>query len=191
MKSLLTLLLLLPALAFAQIDPDPDGIGIYFDSEATVTTATAASGETVSAYLIATGMSQTGNIYLWDAFVWTDFEGQDTPYITGTCINAFNTAMNMPGSPGYHFTALAYGGPGLPAEPITILAELSIHVEDSTLPVNLFVGDEAEYWMSGEPPYHVLTPSSGSGEAPVAIINGGAPVATTARALADVKALYR
>ncbi len=59
--------LFFPALGNGQADSGPDGIGVYFDLEATVVSTTAVAGEYVPAYLIATNLSQTGDLAFWNS----------------------------------------------------------------------------------------------------------------------------
>ncbi len=191
MKKITLFLLLFPLTAMAQIDTHPDGIGIYFDTEATTVVTTAETGDYVQAYLIGTNMSQSGNLYVWESSVWTSYEGYNAPYIIGTLPNGYNTAMNMPGSPGYSFVALVYGGEPFPAGQITLLANLSIFIEDASVPVGLFVSSSSNYSLSGYGPEYPLYPASGSSTLPVAVINGEAPVATKSLTMDSMKALFR
>ncbi len=177
--------------AWSQIDPNPDGIGIYFDTDATSVVTTAQTGDFVQAYLIGTNMSHLGNLYVWESYVWTSYVGQQSPYIHGEPYNAFNTAMNMPGTPGWSFVALVYPEPPLPVQEITLLASLTIFIEDASVPVGLFVSSYSNYSFSGYGPEYPMYPSSGSSTLPVAMVNGETPVASETSTLESVKALYR
>ncbi len=67
------MMIAIASVAFAQIDPDPDGIGLYFDMEATeVCMATAAPFESITAYLLATNITEESGISGWEMEVLVD-----------------------------------------------------------------------------------------------------------------------
>ena len=67
------MMIAIASVAFAQIDPDPDGIGLYFDMEATeVCMATAAPFESITAYLLATNITEESGISGWEMEVLID-----------------------------------------------------------------------------------------------------------------------
>ncbi len=112
------LILLLPVLAFAQIDSGPDGLGIYFDEGATVVSSTAVTGDVVEAYLIATNLTQSGDVGLWAAGMcpWGDAEIYGTPTHGG-----FNYGMNMPGDSCWSCITFSFDTP-MPVGNIVILS---------------------------------------------------------------------
>lgn len=186
LRTILLLTILSVPLASAQVDPDPDGIGIYFDLEASVVAATATTGEVVQAFLIGTNLSQAGNIDYWE----TRLCPGPGAAIYGSPRGSFNYATNMPGDPCWSCVAL-YSEPPLPAQVVTILADLEIEILDGTASIDLFVLGEDRYRMDGAATEFPLYPSSGSAEMPVAVINGDVPVDVEEGAWGQVKAMYR
>ena len=73
-KAILTLMLLsLATVAFAQVDPAENGIGLYFDMDATeVCLTTAAPFTPISAYLLATNITEESGISGWEMEVLID-----------------------------------------------------------------------------------------------------------------------
>ncbi len=114
MKKLTALLtifaLLTAATAFAQ-DNDPDGIGVYFDLDGLVTCHyTAAPFEQVTAYLLATNVSDATGISGWEAVVsvggapvapaWTLAAGLDVdPSDTGFQVGIGVAPAALPSAP--------------------------------------------------------------------------------------------
>jgi hypothetical protein len=187
---------LMGANAAAQLDPDPDGIGVYFDLAATEVATAAAEGEFVHAYLIATNISQPGAVVFWEALVAPNIDASpDDPaswagYVYGSPVDSYNYAMNMPGDPRWH--CIAMPDPPLPVAPLTLLAHLTIQVVSAAYPIALYVTGSPYYSVVGtDGPYHALYPSSGAADAPVAVINGLAPIATDEGSWSRLKASYR
>jgi len=180
------------ASATAQVDPDPDGIGVYFDPAATLVAAQAFVGEIVPAYLVLTRPSQSGTLALWEAHVGpVGFNAT----VHGTAVAAFNMAQNMPGSAGVSFACgMDEPYPGL--QTVMVLAELEIAVLGGG-PVGVAVGGvsyDVPYYRPDDfyhGPDTELFPASGSTSAPVAVVNGAAPVGNELRSWGQVKALYR
>ncbi len=188
-------ILLLPVLAIPQTDPDPNGIGIYFDTDATVVSTTAAAWETVQAYLIATNISQSGEITWWHGHVYPEFDPMGPPdgiaWVSGDPTNGgFNYSMNMPGMGDWSCLASSFTTPLL-IQPITVLANLTIQVFDDTLPIRLFAS--CQFWNGewAEETGIPLYPSSGSDSLPMATINGDAPVAVDCLEWSSIKTMYR
>ena len=184
------MVLLWPFAAMAQIDTGPDGLGIYFDTDATVVSTTAAAGDFVEAYLIATNLTQSGEIGLWAAGMCPDGWSAD---IDGTPTHGgFNYSMNMPGDPCW--SCLTFGfDPPLPVGNIVILATLNIQVYEDLEPIYLNLRSEGCYYQTfdGGDEEFPFYPSSGSSDLPVATINGVAPVAVENLELDSIKAMYR
>jgi hypothetical protein len=183
---ILALLLTVGSSAWAQLDPDPDGLGVYFDQAANLVTTTAESGQNVTAYLIGTHLSLPGDLGYWQARLcpWGPAE------IHGNPVNSYNYNMNMPGDPCWSCYAMAMD-PAVPAQDITILAELQIMLWEGGDPVLIFIQDEAAYGIFGSGEETGFRPSSGSWDLPVATINGPAPVAAVSRTWDSLKTLYR
>jgi len=179
------------SMASAQIDPSPDGIGIYFDEDATVVVTNATIAEPVTAYLIATNLSQVGTLALWEAHL----HSPGAASIQGTALNAFNMASNMPGGEDYSFACAVYQ-PFPDLQPIMVLATLEITVWEEGS-IGLHVNNYSGNW----PLYRVddmyngqdnpLYQSSGSPDLPVAILNGETPVANETQSWDRVKSLYQ
>jgi hypothetical protein len=74
MKKLVTLaLLLVAASAFAApTDPAVDGIGIYFDTNGTSNCSTASAYTNVTAYVLATNISESSGVSGWEAEITTN-----------------------------------------------------------------------------------------------------------------------
>lgn len=185
LAALSSCLLMAPA-ANGQVDPDPDGIGIYFDTAATVVVTTASAGEVVTAYLIGTRLSQSGEIDYWG----TRLCPVGGAAIGGAPRGSYNYATNMPGDPCWSCVALE-PDPALLAGEITILADLQIEVWDTLIPIGLHVSGNNRYSLAGSPVEHALYPSSGASDLPVAMINGEAPVAVETGSWSRIKAIYR
>lgn len=185
LAALFSSLLMAPA-ANGQVDPDPDGIGIYFDTSASVVATTASVGDIVTAYLIGTRLSQSGEIDYWE----TRLCPVGGATIGGTPRGSYNYASNMPGDPCWSCIALG-PDPALLAGEITILADLQIEVWDTLIPIGLYVSGEDRYRLAGSPVEHALYASSGDSDLPVAVINGEAPVAVETGSWSRIKAIYR
>jgi hypothetical protein len=183
---LLTLTMAAGATAPAQLDPGPDGLGVYFDLDATQVAAEAGEAQTVPAYLVATGLTLSGDVTYWSARLcpWGAAE------IQGTCRNSHNYSMNMPGDACWSGTAFAFE-PSFPAQDITVLADLQITVWWDEDPVLIFIQAGPEYQTSTADHLFPLNPSSGAWDLPVAVINGPAPVAGRTATWGGLKALYR
>lgn len=183
------IILLLPVLASAQIDSGSDGIGIYFDTDATVVSTTAVTGDTVEAYLIATNLTQTGDIGIWSAGM---CPGSGLVQIYGTPTHGgFNYSMNMPGDSCWSCLAFSFDTP-LPVGNIVILANLEIEIYDDLEPVNIYLHADCSYGtFDGGDEEFPLYVSSGSSVLPVATINGVAPVGVESFEWDSIKAMYR
>lgn len=183
---LLAWLLPLGAPASAQLDPGPDGLGVYFDLEATQVAAEAQAAQTVPAYLVATGLSLSGDVTYWSARLCP----QGAAEIHGTCRNSYNYSMNMPGDSCWSATAFAFE-PTLPAQGITVLADLQITAWWDEEPVLIFIQTGPEYQTTMADQLFPLNPSSGDWDLPVAVINGPAPVSGRSATWGGLKALFR
>ena len=183
-------IVMVPVCSWAQIDSGPDGIGIYFDENATVVSTTAVVGDVVEAYLIATNLTHSGEIGMWEAKMcpWGGLgEIDGTPTHGG-----YNYNMNMPGDLCWACTTFAFDTP-FPTSNIAILAHLNIIIWDDSAPINLHLNaDWCRYWtIDGGDDGFALYPSSGSSDLPVATINGPAPVAVVNTEWGAIKAMYR
>ncbi|MCP4144261.1 MAG: hypothetical protein GY752_03125 [bacterium] len=190
-------LIVLASCSFAQIDPDPDSIGIYFDQEATQVNANVAVGDTVTAYLIATNMSQVGWLAFWECYVVSDASYCEiNMYCVSHC--GFNLAMIMPSDcfMGWPFTC-SPNPDEFPIQSIMILATFSIAVNEEGPHAITVVGPEyglLPYYRVDDmyqSPDYPLYPSSGSVDLPVAVINGTAPVSSDQCSWGEVKSLFR
>lgn len=181
---------LVAVVAMAQIDEGPDGIGIYFDESATAVSAEVAQDSSIVAYLVLTRPSLLGDLVHWEARVTSGFPGAA---IFGAPIQGQNLAMNMPGSSAWTAVVSLDGPSPYPVATITVLAQLTVLPYFYGDPTLLLIDEGAFYAVSsgaineGLP----MNPASGSWSAPVAVINGAAPVPSHMTSWGRVKAEFR
>lgn len=179
--------------AAAQIDQMPDGVGIYFDPGATLNcTFTAAPFAPVTAYLVATNITEPSGISGWEC----------TVQVAG---NLVAPAWTIAGGGTNFLTAPNFAvGVGtvvpLPFGPVVLLATLTAYVMNPTDMVNLYVRPAPQPSIPGSPVYaagdnafvlHPLGQSTGGPDFPVAAINGDCPVANETGTWGEMKALFR
>ena len=184
-------LLALAAPASAQVDGDPDGIGIYFDQAATLVTADFAETDfEVQAYLVLTHPSLTGVLTGWSAYVGANPDDTATASVFGVPAAGENLAVTIPGDTALLFEVSVDPAAAYPVDGTTVLAHLTLQPWTADAPIPLFVWTPGGYAVDGEEAT-AMHPSSGDPDAPVAVINGAAPVPGVPTSWGDVRALYR
>ena len=184
---------LLPAAAGAIIDPTPDAIGIYFDATAHTTCATVGTAGTVDVYYLITNPTAAVRRVIGErhAEFPTGLEGPVLPGSRGLpdgCFDCIETSLYCTGWIDAQLDQTC-SPPLAPVDGVVIVRKVSL---------TFLVPTEVEFYLrpsvyidpdGGE---HVLSPSTGDWNLPMATINGDcAVVGAESASFGGVKALYR
>lgn len=203
MKMLLVLaLVLVSASAFAQTSTVPNGLGIYFETGALTNSKVYGEGATVTAYLVATHISQTDGMSEWECQILLNpvVAMQDAVFLFNTPTACVNTLV----APDFMVAV----GPAFATAPAMWLLRIRFPLPDSVPTVLLGFGPSLA--ATSFPLQHVAGYGSGSGvmtpftpagaAIPVPGVQGGYYVAgagpmsgdpTTDDSWGGVKNLYR
>ncbi|MGD9547108.1 MAG: hypothetical protein AB7V45_06090 [Candidatus Krumholzibacteriia bacterium] len=189
MRTWVLLITLFSSAAFAQIDPGVDGMGVYFDESATIVSTVSDGFNYVGGYLILTNPSEQGALQFFST--WIESYDAQPDAIYGWPRFGINQYTPMPGSYYWVFSVVADGGEPYLLSNVSVLAEVSVYPNLNRNSIRLFLGN-SKYSMVGQNgPFITCTPSSGSPDLPVAVIDGPAPVGESEMTWGSLKSLFR
>jgi hypothetical protein len=145
MKTVLVLAVVLAAAnAFAQTSSVPDGLGIYFETTALTNSKECAGGSIVTAYLVATHISQKNGMAVWECEVVLggDVSMDDVSW-TYSNPDAVVNAL----APPQFMVAMA---PPLPAAPSMYLLRIRFPFPKAGTPVLLGIGPSTPTSLPGQ-----------------------------------------